>query len=180
MTKDELRQQIRRQFQGYSNLELSSFSLSLQNMLASHDRLRAAKTIMAYCPLKDEIDIMPYLNKALQEGKTILLPEVIGKEEMTLRIYDQTTPLQKSVLGTRVPEGSIFCDYNKIDVVLVPGMAFSHDGHRMGRGRGYYDRFLAQLTHTYKIGVCFPFQFKDTIPYQQHDICMDEVLTAKC
>lgn len=74
------------------------------------------------------------------------------------------------------PTGELFTDYDLIDVAIVPGMAFDREGHRLGRGKGYYDRFLAQLPHIYKIGICFPFQLVDKVPADVHDILMDEVI----
>jgi 5,10-methenyltetrahydrofolate synthetase len=73
------------------------------------------------------------------------------------------------------PIGEQFADYEKIDVALVPGMAFDAAGHRLGRGKGYYDRFLAAHPHLYKIGVCFPFQHVAEVPVNEYDVCMDEV-----
>ena len=55
-------------------------------------------------------------------------------------------------------------------------MSFDDQGHRLGRGKGYYDRFLAKIPSTYKIGICFPFQKFDIIPSDEHDIIMDEVI----
>ena len=73
------------------------------------------------------------------------------------------------------PTGEPFTDYEQIDIVLVPGMAFDAAGHRLGRGRGYYDRFLIQ-TACRKIGVCFPFQRVAEVPTDDHDVMMDEVI----
>jgi 5-formyltetrahydrofolate cyclo-ligase len=62
-------------------------------------------------------------------------------------------------------------------VTIIPGMAFDVEGHRLGRGKGYYDRFLAKLSPTtYKIGLCFRWQFVDQVPTDEHDIPMDEVI----
>ena len=61
----------------------------------------------------------------------------------------------------------------------MPGVAFDHDGNRMGRGKGYYDRFLPLIPSTYKIGICFPFQMITSIPAEEHDIRMDEIITPQ-
>ena len=75
------------------------------------------------------------------------------------------------------PTGPLFADYSKIQLAIIPGMGFDRQGNRLGRGKGYYDRMLAKLSHAYKIGVCFPFQLFDKIPTDIYDITMDEVLT---
>lgn len=74
------------------------------------------------------------------------------------------------------PDGDPFTDFNSIDVALIPGMAFTQDGKRLGRGKGYYDRLLAQMPSVYKIGICFPFQLLKDIPTDENDILMDEVI----
>ena len=63
-----------------------------------------------------------------------------------------------------------------LDVVLIPGVAFDAAGHRLGRGRGYYDRFLAAYPYIYKIGVCFDFQKVAEVPTDEHDMLVDEVI----
>ncbi len=81
------------------------------------------------------------------------------------------------------PVGEAFTDYEKIDVALVPGMAFDAAGHRLGRGKGYYDRFLSSHLSSLNshpspllIGVCFPFQRVAEVPSEEHDVLMDEVI----
>ena len=74
--------------------------------------------------------------------------------------------------------GDSFTDYNQIDVALIPGVAFDAQGHRLGRGKGYYDRFLRALgtvpLHT--IGVCFEFQNVENVPIERHDVSVDIVI----
>jgi 5-formyltetrahydrofolate cyclo-ligase len=74
------------------------------------------------------------------------------------------------------PVGTRFTDYAAIDVAVVPGMVFDAQGHRLGRGKGYYDRFLAKLPGVYKIGLCFSWQMVDEVPSEANDITMDEVM----
>ena len=91
-----------------------------------------------------------------------------------LRI-EHETDLAEGAFHIMEPVGEPYTDYDKIDVVLVPGMAFDAAGHRLGRGRGYYDRFLTAHSHLYKIGVCFPFQRVAEVPVEEHDICVDDI-----
>jgi 5-formyltetrahydrofolate cyclo-ligase len=95
---------------------------------------------------------------------------------MELRRYTSPADLAEGAFHIMEPAGEPFCDYERIDVVLVPGMAFDAAGRRLGRGRGYYDRFLAAHPHVYKIGVCFPFQRVAEVPAEPHDVVMDEVV----
>ena len=77
--------------------------------------------------------------------------------------------------GILEPDGEPFTEYESIDLAIIPGMAFALNGKRLGRGRGYYDRLLAKIPTTYKLGLCFPFQILDAIPSDDHDVPMDEV-----
>jgi 5-formyltetrahydrofolate cyclo-ligase len=75
------------------------------------------------------------------------------------------------------PIGEVFPEsrYDEITLALIPGMAFDAEGHRLGRGKGYYDRLLPRLSRAYKMGVCFPFQMVDAVPSEPHDQKVDEV-----
>jgi 5-formyltetrahydrofolate cyclo-ligase len=74
------------------------------------------------------------------------------------------------------PVGALFTDLALIDVVLVPGVAFDAQGHRLGRGKGYYDRFLQSVSDIKKIGVCFDFQKVESVPAEAHDVVVDIVV----
>ena len=131
---------------------------------------------MAFCPLSDEVDIMPLLDALHNRGVTIVVPEVVSDTDMQLRLYTPDSATKKGMLGTTVPDTAIFTDYAQIDAVLVPGVAFDTDGHRLGRGKGYYDRFLKMLaTGTRKIAACYPYQLVEHVPTEEHDITMDYV-----
>ena len=77
------------------------------------------------------------------------------------------------------PQGNNYTQYQNIDLIIIPGMAFDTQGHRLGRGKGYYDRFLSkpQLNHTYRIALCWHCQLIDQVPTEPHDIMMNEVIT---
>lgn len=93
--------------------------------------------------------------------------------------------MEAGAYGIMEPEGPAFTAYDDIDLIIIPGVAFDVKHNRLGRGKGYYDRFLQQMqqmqqmqqTHAYKIGVCFPHQLVDNIPVTAYDIPMDEVVS---
>ena len=144
--------------------------------LSRHPRLAEARIVLLYSALPDEVPTLPLLNRLTTEGKTVLLPRVVSDTDMELRRYTGPNDLEPGAFGIMEPTGELFTDYDLIDVAVVPGMAFDREGHRLGRGKGYYDRFLAQLPHIYKIGICFPFQLVDKVPADAHDMLMDEVV----
>jgi 5-formyltetrahydrofolate cyclo-ligase len=173
ITKQELRQAIRRQKQLLSDDDASVILAQLRQ----HPRLANANILLLYNALPDEVPTQELLDELIAQGKTVLLPRVINDTEMELRQYTGTQDLQAGFFGIMEPTGTLFTDYEKIDVAVVPGMAFDKKGHRLGRGKGYYDRFLAKTPHTYKIGICYSSRLFDHIPTDEHDILMDEVIS---
>ena len=95
---------------------------------------------------------------------------------MEIREYRGTDSMILGSMNIMEPTGKAFVEYEKIDLALIPGMSFDPAGHRLGRGKGYYDRTLAQMKNTYKIGVCFYFQKVEDVPFLSNDILMDEVI----
>ena len=177
MDKAQLRKEIRNRKRQFTAQQLHELSFAVIQRLLSHQRLREARTIMLYHSLPDEVDTHTIADSLLMSGKTILLPRVTGESTMELRRYTGPRDLAIGAFGIMEPMGDVFTDYASIDLAVVPGMAFDHSGNRMGRGKGYYDRLLPLLKHAYKIGVCFPFQMVESVPRDEHDARMDEVIT---
>ena len=109
------------------------------------------------------------------QGKLILLPTVKGDELELHEYIDETTLSPSPRFGIQESEGRLFTDYHQIDLAIIPGMAFTLSGDRLGRGKGYYDRLLPKLSCPL-IGLAFPFQIVDAIPCEPHDIRMTEVI----
>lgn len=174
MTKQTLRAQIRAAKRSYSSAQLADFSNNLCIKILNMPTYQSAHTILLYSPLPDEADISPIINDAYKNGKTVLLPKVVG-DDLELHIYKGVDTLERGAFGILEPTGKVFWDYNQIELAIVPGMAFDKAGHRLGRGKGYYDRLLTRLTQAHKIGVCFQFQYLDTVPSEAHDVCMDSI-----
>ena len=172
LTKPLLRQQMRDAKRQHQD-QLAAMSEDI--VIRLHQRIADSQTVMAYWPLPDEVDIRPLIAQLVAERRTVLLPKVLDDEQMELRRYCSEVDLVEGAFHIMEPVGESFMDNDKIDVVLVPGMAFDAAGHRLGRGRGYYDRFLTAHSHLYKIGVCFPFQRVAEVPIEEHDISVDEI-----
>lgn len=174
MRKDELRQLIRQQKRQFTPAQLEELSLPVLERLRSY--LTEAYVIMAYYSLPDEVFTHQFLDDLVAEGKMVLLPKVIDDETMELRCYTGRDDLQEGAFHIMEPVGALFTDLALIDVVLVPGVAFDAQGHRLGRGKGYYDRFLQSVSDIKKIGVCFDFQKVEQVPSEAHDIVVDIVV----
>ena len=174
MHKDDLRRQIRQIKRQYTPQQLEALSFPIVARL--RQLLKDAHTIVAYYPLPDEVDIRLLLDEWIAEGKTVLLPKVTGDDTMELCRYTGCHDLQEGAFHIHEPVGEPFADDAFVEVVLVPGVAFDAEGHRLGRGRGYYDRFLAAHPAIHKIGVCFDFQKVDEVPVDEFDFPVDEVI----
>lgn len=134
------------------------------------------KTIMAFWSLPDEVDIRPLVEQLVEQGHTVVLPKVLDGERMELRRFSSKEDLAEGPYHLLEPVGEQFTAYDTIDVVLVPGMAFDAAGHRLGRGKGYYDRFLPLVPQARKMGVCWPFQRVPEVPVDAHDFTVDMVV----
>ena len=181
-TKTVLRQQMREAKRQHQE-QLAGMSEEVVGKLSGMTASRNVRTVMAYWPLADEVDIRPLIDQLVEQGRTVVLPKVTGDETMELRRYTSSADLAEGAFHIMEPTGELFTDYDAIDVVLVPGMAFDAAGHRLGRGKGYYDRFLTEFLAPDNsqpaprlIGVCFPFQRVAIVPSEEHDVVMDEVV----
>ncbi|MCR5004180.1 MAG: 5-formyltetrahydrofolate cyclo-ligase [Bacteroidales bacterium] len=176
MDKEELRAAIRTaKKEGDKELMKAWSKACCDNILADKDVL-AAKVVMAFHPLPDEIDILPVLSALSGMGKTVLLPEVIGPREMWAREYDDGKNMSKGYFNIFIPKGRVFLEVDKIDVVICPGIAFDREGHRLGRGKGFYDSFLKDVQNAVKIGIGYPFQLVEHVPVEPYDILMDKLI----
>ena len=175
MDKKELRRYIREQKRHFTPQQLGEMSLGIMSLLLSNSHIEKADTILMYHSLPDEVDTHSALGQLLAMGKKVLLPKVVSETEMTIHEYTGADSLQPSepygIFEPTTPELSII-NY-QLSIALVPGMAFDRQGHRLGRGKGYYDRFLSRVPNIYKIGVCFPFQMLENIPSEPTDVVMD-------
>lgn len=177
LTKNELRTAIRQERRRRSAEECRLWSEELCRAVLANPRVAAANTVVAFAPLPDEADIMPALERLWSEGKRVLLPRVTGATTMELCNYSGSQSLKAGAFGILEPLGEPvpLPGDGVCTVILVPGMAFDSIGHRLGRGRGYYDRFLA-ITQAYTIGVCLPFQIVASVPCEEHDRKVNELL----
>ena len=176
--KQELRKEVRRKKQSCPKEQLEKWSQAVCHLLEQTEEFQNAETVLLYYALPDEVDTTPLIRK-YAGCKQILLPVVCGDDLVVRRYQNEQTLSVENPLGIPEPEGEdINLSKTNIDLVVVPGMAFTANGCRLGRGKGYYDRLLPRIPAAYKLGLCFPFQLLDQIPAEAHDIPMDEVLAA--
>lgn len=143
--------------------------------MEAHPAFGQAQTVLLYHSLKDEVQTHAFIEKWSKQ-KRIVLPVVAG-DVLELRLHTGPDDLRAGSYGIAEPTGPLFTDYAAIDLAVIPGVAFDREGHRLGRGKGYYDKLLPLLPSALKTGLCFPFQLVEEVPAESFDICMDMVIT---
>lgn len=149
---------------------------------------RKAETVLAYVPLKSEVDVSLFIDRALEDGKTVTFPDM---EPGVFNVADRNWRLHLKTLGnrTQTTEGCPVLNIKSRNgivsstkgIILVPGLAFTEFGTRLGRGAGYYDQLLALMAQSgfadfTSIGICRKSQLVEEIPQQPHDIKVSMVL----
>ena len=192
MTKNELRKHIKAKLDE-NKASFARESQTICEKLLADKAFMEATVILAYMPLPDEVDVMPAIQDALKLGKKVAVPRVEEPQKMHFYYLDDDVELNTQVeagyYGISEPKtsGKQFCSGDDFDsvLVLVPGRAFSKNGARLGRGKGFYDVFLKQLQEecssagkkVYTIGVCFFCQFVDSVPTEPNDIFVDKIVS---
>lgn len=133
-----------------------------------------AEIFMLYYPHKNEVDTTGIIRRLFEKGKTVLLPKVEGKHIVPVKV-ENLNRLNTGYAGIKEPSGKPF--EGKIDIIVVPAVAFDIRGYRLGYGKGFYDRFLERKEDTLKIGLAYDFQILDQIPVHQHDVPVDIIIT---
>ncbi len=147
--------------------------------LFADSTFQAAKHVALYCGIAPEVLTKPFLKIILKEKK-VYLPKLNPKVQgMTLRrIRSISRDLVKGAYGIMEPRGACPRRHaSEMDLIIVPGVAFDRQGGRLGRGAGYYDRFLAKAGKVIKIGLCFREQLLKRVPMTAHDVRMNRVIT---
>lgn len=147
--------------------------------LTAAELWQQAGAVLLFAPLPDELDIWPLLSLALGAGKTVAMPRFdrATKTYAAAIVRNAENDFVPGHFGIREPAAACaVLPLNRLDLVLVPGVAFDLDGGRLGRGKGYYDRLLASVRGT-TCGVAYDEQFVAAVPVGPHDIRLNHILT---
>ena len=158
----------------YPEESIAADSATIISHIEQMRHFQNAQTILAYYPIHNEVDLRSLLEK-YRDSKTILLP-VTHRHYMEVRRYEGEEMLHRGRMQVPEPQGESYM--GKIDLILVPGVVFDTKCHRIGRGGGYYDKFLRQHKESFKVGVCYDFQLKhQQLPTLWHDQPMNRVVS---
>ena len=177
--KTELRRSIRVRLQTLTPEARSEASTRACARLQEEGLWREAASMLLYAPAPDELNVWPLVLDALRRNKVVALPRFDAErnEYLACKVTDLERDLQVGRFGLQEPSPSCaVIPINRLDFVAVPGVAFTLDGHRLGRGKGFYDRLLTAVRGI-KCGVGFNEQIVSAIPTEPHDVRLDCILT---
>lgn len=181
MEKTELRNQMRTVLAAITPEQRHQRSLDVCHQLSQTSEFRRAETIMLFLSMEQEVETSTLVLQAWKEGKTVALPRVRWEQRQIepVAIKSLETSPNPAAQGLREPVGGTPISLARIDLVTVPGLAFDRRGYRLGRGKGFYDRFLAQKDFRgLPIALCFHEQIlADLLPVESHDMPMNMIVT---
>lgn len=177
MNKKVLRSIIRDKKRAMTEDQIVFLSQQLEKLFFAHPLYQSAKTIYGYLPYNQEVRTIPMLEQALKDGKKVAVPKVFG-DEMKFIYLNDLTRIEKGYCGIPEPiaDGPVAEDPTAL--VLMPGLAFDEQGHRIGYGGGFYDKFLAAEPDHPTLALCYAFQMIDHLETEDFDVPVDCVLWA--
>jgi 5-formyltetrahydrofolate cyclo-ligase len=181
-TKSLIRRQLREMLGAMSESDRHAKSLAACAFITASPEFTAARVIMLYLSTATEVDTAALALRAWQAGKTVVVPKVSWDQRRMLpvEISSLTTGMTQTGPGIREPIAGNPMPADLIDLVIVPGLGFTNTGYRIGRGMGFYDRFLAQAEFLgLSCGLAFGEQVVDDLPILDHDIPLSMLATDK-
>ena len=177
MNKTELRKSIRTRKRAMTETEIREKSEALGRLFLQSEEYRNARSIYGYLPYNQEVRTVAMLEQALRDGKRVAVPKCYG-DEMRFIWMEDLSLVEKGYAGIPEPiaDGPIADDETAL--VLMPGMAFDREGHRIGYGGGFYDKFLAREENHPKVALCYDFQMVPYLETEEYDIPVDKVIWA--
>ncbi len=156
--------------------EIEERSRKIEEVLFSEEHFKKAKTVAFYVPKGNEVQTKGMIERAVKEKKDVLVP--VTNEEISMCGFTSFSDLVPGKFGVPEPKHHVPKDH-LAEVVLVPGTVFGLCMHRIGYGKGYYDKYFKKNPKVFKIGLAYDFQVMDALPRHEHDIPMDLIITGK-
>lgn len=171
--KKQLRKELIAKRKKMTDEEFSKKSLHICNRLLNNSQYLKSKVIYCYYSVNKEVDLLPFIKQALEDGKIIAFPKVKGQN---IDFFEVKSLEELEPGYFNIPEPPETTPAPKGDLIIVPGVAFSKKGERLGYGGGFYDRFL-EHHKVYTIGVAYDFQIMNSLPTEEHDRKLNEIIS---
>ncbi len=164
-----------------SKNEVEAKSRLIWEKLGALPEFQKAKTIMFYYSVNNEVQTKGLIEKAIKEGKVVALPATeFEKRKMIPAKIESVNDVEKTPQGLFEPKEKKEIKTKELDLIILPGVAFDRQGHRIGMGKGFYDSLLRKTsTKISLIGICFDENFEELIPIESHDVKMDIIVTDR-
>ncbi|MGV8176693.1 MAG: 5-formyltetrahydrofolate cyclo-ligase [Candidatus Bilamarchaeaceae archaeon] len=173
--KERLRKEMLAKRNALQAYEMKAASAEVEHKLFETAEFQSAKTVAFYLAKDSELSTFRMLDRAAQLGKKVLVP--VTDTHIRLVEYTGFNDLERGKFN--VPEPKTKIPFTVVpDLIIIPGVAFDLDCHRLGYGKGYYDVFLKGKT-VHKIGICYDFQIVEKLPRHDHDVRLDSIITDK-
>ena len=177
MDKKELRRMIREQKRAMTEEMIVEKSEKLGQLFAESELYKNAKSIYGYLPYNQEVRTVAMLEQAMKDGKRVAVPKCYG-DEMRFLWMDDLSKVEKGYANIPEPIADEPIADDPTALVLMPGLAFDPQGHRIGYGGGFYDKFLAGEPNHPTLALCYDFQMLEYLETEAHDLPVDVVLWA--
>ena len=183
MLKPRIRKEIKEKLNKQTDAQRLRKSSLIKNKLFKLAEFKRAQSVMFYVAQEREVETRLMIVEAQNFGKKVLVPVILMREKRIVAslIDDLTNELSPGPYGILQPKRQYLREVSpeNIDLVVIPGLAFDQQGHRLGRGGGYYDKFLRRLPlNIPRIGLAFDFQVLEDLPALSHDISVTKVISA--
>ncbi|HEX5185461.1 MAG TPA: 5-formyltetrahydrofolate cyclo-ligase [Nitrososphaeraceae archaeon] len=182
LTKSEIRRKILTQRNSISTNTIIMHSKSINNKIIAIEEYENSKSLGVYYPIGSEVQTFDLIRNSLNHNKMVCLPKIIDSRTIEFfKIIEDSfekISFQKGKYGIFEPSISTET-IEKIDMLIIPGIAFDLKGNRIGYGKGYYDRYLSSRKAKYKIGLAYEIQVLNNIPNNELDIPIDIIVTEK-
>jgi len=179
MEKAEARRRIRQALEGLTPAERAAKSEAIRGRLRALRELRSARVVMGFMPMPDELDLLPALGDMIADGKRVYVPRTYVKERrmVPIRLAD-IRAVRRGQYDILEPDSGESCKVEEIDFLVVPARGFDRRGNRLGRGAGFYDRFMAgDGFRALTCGVAFARQVLADLPYGRRDVPVSILVT---
>lgn len=177
MDKKELRSQIKAAKKAMTQEEIDRLSTQLCDAFLETPEYKAATTIYGYLPYNQEVRTWRLLEQAMKDGKKVAVPKVYG-DDMRFIYLEDLNAVSSGYAGIPEPLADAPVAQDPTALVLMPGLAFDREGHRIGYGGGFYDRFLENEPEHPTVALCYHFQMMERLDTEEHDVPVDRVLWA--
>ena len=175
--KKEIRTEVKKRRREADEETLHEKSLQILERFRQLSAYKDASLLLAYVDAKREVETRLLMRCAWDDGKKVAVPRVDGDGIMHFYYLRSLKDLEPGAFGIMEPRADCRICEPEEGLLLMPGVAFDEQGHRVGYGGGYYDRYLEKHPHLIHIALAFEFQIFPEVPSEKHDICPDLIVT---